>query len=154
MIARPKMSQNERKTTEIRGFKKLEMSHPFPAQVGANECEPEVRQVNEPKKNPNRLKTLHLTWDVPGADDIKAGFHWLEMADDIRNMAAGDRLDARVNATILVINVGLHINILAKDACEAVVARTEASLRAGKGCENPNFKGSSLGRFPLVSAHS
>ena len=25
-------------------------------------------------------------------------------------------------------------------------------LRAGKGCENPNFKGSYLGRFPLVSA--
>jgi hypothetical protein len=24
--------------------------------------------------------------------------------------------------------------------------------RAGKGCEIPNFKGSSLGRFPLVSA--
>ena len=24
--------------------------------------------------------------------------------------------------------------------------------RAGKGCENPNFKGSYLGRFPLVSA--
>ena len=33
MIARPKMSQNESKTTEIRGFKKLDMSHPFPAQV-------------------------------------------------------------------------------------------------------------------------
>ena len=104
------------------------LNHPFPAQVGANECEPEVRQFKEPKKKTNwlpRLKTLHLTWDVPGADDIKAGFHWLEMADDIRNMAAGDRLDARVNATILVINVGLHIDILAKDACEAVVARTE-----------------------------
>ena len=27
------MSQNEWKTTEIRGFKKLDMSHPFPAQV-------------------------------------------------------------------------------------------------------------------------
>ena len=26
------------------------------------------------------------------------------------------------------------------------------SYRAGKGCENPNFKGSYLGRFPLVSA--
>ena len=25
-------------------------------------------------------------------------------------------------------------------------------FRAGKGCENPNFKGSYLGRFPLVSA--
>ena len=25
-------------------------------------------------------------------------------------------------------------------------------VRAGKGCENPNFKGSYLGRFPLVSA--
>ena len=34
MIARPKMSQNEWKTIEIRGFKKLDMSHPFPAQVG------------------------------------------------------------------------------------------------------------------------
>ena len=27
------MSQNEWETTEIRGFTKLEMSHPFPAQV-------------------------------------------------------------------------------------------------------------------------
>jgi len=26
------------------------------------------------------------------------------------------------------------------------------AYRAGKGCENPNFKGSYLGRFPLVSA--
>ena len=28
----------------------------------------------------------------------------------------------------------------------------DAAPRAGKGCEPPNFKGSSLGRFPLVSA--
>ena len=38
-----------------------------------------------------------------------------------------------------------------------VVDETEAyrrlvMLRAGKGCEIPNFKGSYLGRFPLVSA--
>ena len=33
MIARPKMSQNEWKLIEIRGFKKLGMSHPVPAQV-------------------------------------------------------------------------------------------------------------------------
>ena len=30
------MSQNEWKTTEIRGFKKLESSHPFPAQAAIN----------------------------------------------------------------------------------------------------------------------
>ena len=28
----------------------------------------------------------------------------------------------------------------------------DVKLRAGKGCENPNFKGSYLGRFPLVLA--
>ena len=28
----------------------------------------------------------------------------------------------------------------------------EAATRAGKGCEIPNFKGSYLGRFPLVLA--
>ena len=45
MIARPKMSQNEWKTTEIRGFKKLELPHPFPAQVADKlhgECTSEV----------------------------------------------------------------------------------------------------------------
>ena len=33
MIARLKMSRIEEKTTEMRGFKELELSHPFPAQV-------------------------------------------------------------------------------------------------------------------------
>ena len=32
------------------------------------------------------------------------------------------------------------------------VAKNSAIFRAGKGCEIPNFKGSYLGRFPLVSA--
>ena len=31
-------------------------------------------------------------------------------------------------------------------------AFTQAAARAGKGCEIPNFKGSYLGRFPLVLA--
>ena len=31
-------------------------------------------------------------------------------------------------------------------------ADAQAQIRAGKGCEIPNFKGSYLGRFPLVSA--
>ena len=30
--------------------------------------------------------------------------------------------------------------------------RVDVMLGAGRGCENPNFKGSNLGRFPLVSA--
>ena len=38
----------------------------------------------------------------------------------------------------------------APGACASLLAT--ASRRAGKGCENPNFKGSYLGRFPLVSA--
>ena len=33
MIARPKMSQNERKTTEIRAWQSWPTSHPFPAQA-------------------------------------------------------------------------------------------------------------------------
>ena len=43
MIARPKMSQNEWKTTEIRGFKKLEIAHPFPAQAGPGRVVPPPR---------------------------------------------------------------------------------------------------------------
>ena len=37
-------------------------------------------------------------------------------------------------------------------ACQRVWLPSSALVRAGKGCENPNFKGSYLGRFPLVSA--
>ena len=44
MIARPKMSQNEWKTTEIRGLKKLELSHPFPAQVQEH-IDPRVENI-------------------------------------------------------------------------------------------------------------
>ena len=36
--------------------------------------------------------------------------------------------------------------------CMNTPATLLAATRAGKGCENPNFKGSYLGRFPLVSA--
>ena len=35
---------------------------------------------------------------------------------------------------------------------DSVRLHTKVVPRAGKGCENPNFKGSYLGRFPLVSA--
>ena len=61
--------------------------------------------------------------------------------------------------------------VIVVDAVEGVVPTTERLIRhaidaraalalcvnkvdrgAGKGCENPNFKGSYLGRFPLVSA--
>ena len=44
MIARPRMSQNEWKSTEIRGFKKLGSSHPFPAQVSPGELALQTQQ--------------------------------------------------------------------------------------------------------------
>ena len=37
-------------------------------------------------------------------------------------------------------------------AWDVVVTTYEVANRAAKGCEIPNFKGSYLGRFPLVSA--
>ena len=45
-------------------------------------------------------------------------------------------------------------NILAAASAEEKndVVRSTAMNRAAKGCEIPNFKGSYLGRFPLVSA--
>ena len=36
--------------------------------------------------------------------------------------------------------------------CQPFATLTDANARAAKGCENPNFKGSYLGRFPLVLA--
>ena len=61
-----------------------------------------------------------------------------------RHEAAGPPLDRRMQSS--------H-DAVQRILFEGVVCEVRFALgRAGKGCEIPNFKGSDLGRFPLVSA--
>ena len=69
----------------------------------------------------------------------------LEEAYD--RLGDGDKRERNAVAKRLVLATDCLVDARLRHGVHAVVKR-----RAGKGCENPNFKGSYLGRFPLVSA--
>ncbi|EGB11003.1 hypothetical protein AURANDRAFT_62239 [Aureococcus anophagefferens] len=99
----------------------------------------------------DRLAAL-LSMDIDGGDPSPAENAWADVAtktpDDAADAVPGDLMEDEDAQIAYGVAVSLLVSGLAKKDLAAALVDN----RAGQESEIPNFKGSDLGRFPLVSA--